>query len=418
MNTHIFLFQKTTYQPFESSSLIRDPSPPVMTRSSPRILRVKRVSRVAETPPVKSPEKETTTTKSVIVKDTVSRGTTPPPAPIFNTFTTSSSRSIPPSTTTTTTKVLPKRDDDDDSFIEETRTTTTIIKPLEIPAAPAVVTTVPQVATTTTTVPVVVPAAETMTVREKPIYRTRRRRRRRTRTLSPSTISDYTTSSTSSYTTNSTVTPQPHFIKYPQILPPRPPIQTTIINDPPTTIAPERRFIHKARRIRTHSGYYSSDLDFGKQKVYKSDYKYRHYYYCNWCKGRCDLPNSSCSCCEWFYGCPLWGLILLGLLLLALIIAFFTLLGLQPTINSARRSETAITQVLNRTQIIYGFLKNCGTSSNTPTTLPLCANTAGTTTSRVILSSYYTVSKSVKISFHNKSCKVFFFIFIFLHKFL
>ncbi|CAF4697191.1 unnamed protein product, partial [Rotaria magnacalcarata] len=80
-------------------------------------------------------------------------------------------------------------------------------------------------------------------------------------------------------------------IKQHTILPPRPPIQTTIINDPPATIVPERRFIHHVRRTRTHSGYYSSDLDFGKRKVYKSDYKYRHYYYCNWCKGRCDLPN-------------------------------------------------------------------------------------------------------------------------------
>ncbi|CAF2601261.1 unnamed protein product [Rotaria sp. Silwood2] len=438
-----------TYPIVESPSLNRGSSPPIISRGSPRMFRVKRVSRAPQSSPpplpAKSPEKEVTT-KSVIIKDTISRGTTPPPTSFFDTFPKNQtvyyptsydmrrqqavstvryrtpSPSIHPTTTTTSSEVIVQQQPQtnastttktttrildaktlptlsDDSFIEETKTTTTIIKPIEIPTAPAVitssVTTVPQpqLATTTT----VVPAVATTTIRERPTYRTHRRRR--IRTNSPSTLSTYTTSSTGSYTTrsyttNSTITPRPHIIKQHTILPPRPPIQTTIINDPPTTIVPERRFIHHARRTRTHSGYYSSDLDFGKRKVYKSDYKYRHYYYCNWCKGRCDLPNSSCSCCEWFYGCPLWALILLGLLLFALIVTFFTLLGLQPTINSARRSQTAETKLLNRTQIIYGYLQNCGYQANAPTTLVLCSNTGTTSTSRIELSSYYMTSKT------------------------
>ncbi|CAF3626644.1 unnamed protein product [Rotaria socialis] len=425
----------------ESPSLTRDPSPPIIRRGSPRVFRVKRASHAPQfssSPSftVKSPEKEVEP-KRVTVKDTTSRGTTPPPASLFDAYPTSHdiirqqipstvryqtppSSMHPPqtnvsSTTKTSTRILDAKtlptlvdsydDDDDDSVIEETKTTTTIIRPMEIPTVPAVVTSsvtaVPQVTT-------VVPAVETTTIHERPTYRTRRYQRRRTR--SPSTLSNYTTSSTDSYTTNSTITPRPHVIKQHTILPPRPPIQTTIINDPPTTIVPERRFIHHVRRTRTHSGYYSSDLDFGKRKVYKSDYKYRHYYYCNWCKGRCDLPNKSCGCCEWFYGCPVWALILLGLLLLALIVTFFTLFGLQPTINSARRSETAQTQVLNRTQIIYGYLQNCGTQANSPTTLVLCANTATTSTSVVQLSSYYIVSEGIKTSVYNQFFIVVFFL--------
>ncbi|CAF0856813.1 unnamed protein product [Rotaria sordida] len=467
--TKIFTNKETskisnTYSTVGSPSLDRDPSSSIITRGSPRLFRVKRVSRIPQTSPVpeKSLEKGVTT-KSVIIKDTMSRGTTPPPISFFDTFpknqtiyyptsydirdqqavstaryqtpsplihpTTTISETIvqqqPQTNTSTTTtktstrildaKTLPTLDGDD-SFIEETKTTTTIIRPIEIPTVPAVVTssitTIPQVETTTTavvpaigTTTAIVPAVETTTIRERPSYRINRRRHRPIRTNS--TYSTYTTSSTgsyttSSYTTNSTITPRPHIIKQHTILPPRPPIQTTIINDPPTTIIPERRFIHHARRTRTYSGYYSSDLDFGKRKIYKSDYKYRHYYYCNWCKGRCDLPNSSCSCCEWFYGCPLWALILLGLLFLALIITFFTLLGLQPTINSARRSQTAETQVLNRTNIIYGYLRNCGFQTNIPTTLVLCSNTGTTSTSRVELSSYYITSKNIKNSFSNK----------------
>ncbi|CAF4642138.1 unnamed protein product [Rotaria sp. Silwood1] len=477
-STESYPYKTNTYSIVESPSLNRDPSPPIISRGSPRMFRVKRVSRVQQSPPppppaaslpVKSSEKEVTT-KSVIIKDTTSRGTTPPPASFFDTFPKNQtvyyptaydmrgqqavptvryrtpSPSIHPTTTTTTSEVTVQQQPQtnastttktttrildaktlptlaEDSFIEETKTTTTIIKPIEIPTAPAVVTSSvttvpqPQIATTTTAV---VPAVETTTIRERPTYRTHRRRR--IRTNSPSTFSTYTTSSTgsyttNSYTTNSTITPRPHIIKQHTILPPRPPIQTTIINDPPTTIVPERRFIHHVRRTRTHSGYYSSDLDFGKRKVYKSDYKYRHYYYCNWCKGRCDLPNSSCSCCEWFYGCPLWGLILLGLLLLALIVTFFTLLGLQPTINSARRSQTAETQLLNRTQIIYGYLQNCGYQANSPTTLVLCSNTGTTSTSRIELSSYYMTSKSIKYSFYNQSLILEYFLFCYYEYF-
>lgn len=447
----LFFFQNT-YRTSDTPPLYRESSPPNIARGSPRLFRVKRVSRAPQTtelPP--TPQEQSITTKSVVLKDTTSRGTTPPPNSFFETFPKDQSVYYPtsyqmrgqqgistvryrspsplvhPTTTTTTTSDVVVQNQPhtnastttktstrildattvpslgDDSYIEETRTTTTIIRPQEIPVAPAVVsstiTTVPQVTT-------VAPAIETTTIRERPAYRTHRRRR--IRTISTSPLSDYTTSSISSYTTTSTVTPRHHVIKQHTILPPRPPIHTTIINDPPATIVPERRYIHRARRIRTHSGYYSSDLDYGKRKIYKSDYKYRHYYYCNYCKGRCDLPNSSCGCCEWFYGCPLWALIFLGLLLLALIVTFFTLLGLQPTINPTRRSETAETQVLNRTQIVYGFLQNCGSQANTPTTLALCANTQTTSTSRTIVTSYYTLSKGINKSYDKKSFILFY----------
>jgi hypothetical protein len=322
------------------------------------------------------------------------------PSPIVHSTTRTSGMVVqqPQTTASTTTKTSTRVLDttlDDDSIIEETKTTTTIIRPIEMPAVvTSSVTTVPQITT-------IAPAVETTTIRERPAYRTPRRRRR-VRTLTASTFSDYTTSSTGSYTTNSTITPRPHVIKQHMVLPPRPLIHTTIINDPPATIVPERRFIHHVRRTRTHSGYYSSDLDHGKRRVYKSDYKYRHYYYCNWCKGRCDLPNSSCGCCEWFYGCPVWALILFGLLFLALIITFFTLLGLQPTINPTRFSETAQTRLLNRTQIVYGFLQNCGFQVGVPTTLALCSNTQTTITSVVQLSSYYITSKSLETCFYNE----------------
>ena len=384
-----------------------------MRRGSPRMFRVKRVSQAPQvTEQVQTiPDQNAVTSKTV--KDLTSRGTTPPPASFFEKFpqdqpvyyptrteqNLSTVRYRTPSpqihstaevvvqqkpltnaTTSTKTSTRILKQDDEESIIEETKTTTTVIKPLNIPTETAVVT------STVTAAPVV-----DTTIRERPLYR----RRRRIRTISTSPLSDYTTSSTSSYTTTSTVTPRPHFIR--PILPPRPPIQTTIINDPPATIVPHQRYIHRARRVRTYSGYYSSDLDHGKRKIYKSDYKYRHYYYCNWCKGRCDLPNSSCGCCEWFYGCPLWSLVLLGLLFLALLITFFTLLGLQPTINSARASETAETRILNRTQIVYGFLQNCGTQAGVPTTLALCSGTDTTTTSRFEVTAFYALSRSSRI---------------------
>lgn len=442
------------YPIVETPPLRRELSPPPMTtttRASPQVYRVQRVSRAPQTvltPPPPTLAKEEITSKSVVVRDANDRGTTPvsssfydrfpadqsvhypvsyqtrtqqgvstvryrsPTPQIHQTGTTATTRSEtivqqqPLTNATTTTKTSTRILDattipslGDDSIIEETRTTTTVIKPLEIPIAPAVVTssvtTVPAVTTVAPAVTTVAPVVGTTTIRDRPLYRTRRRRR--IRTISTSPFSDYTTSSTSSYTTMSTVTPPPHYVTRPRmVLPPRPPIQTTIINDPPVTIVPEQRYIHRARRTRTYSGYYSSDLDHGKRKIYKSDYKYRHYYYCNWCKGRYDLPNSSCGCCEWFYGCPVWALILVGLLLLALLVTFFTLLGLQPTINSARRSETAETRVLNRTRTVFGFLQNCGSSSSSITTLALCANTQTTSTSVIAVSSYYTLSTGVK----------------------
>ena len=172
-------------------------------------------------------------------------------------------------------------------------------------------------------------------------------------------------------------------------------LQAPVITTMQTSaVAPVRRVLHRAPRLRTPSGYISSDLDYGKQRVYKTDYKYRHYYCCNICRGRYDLHNRSYSCFEWFYGCPLWAYLLLALLLLALVVTFFTLFGLQPTLNASRRSETVETRLINRTQIIYGFYQNCGFQVNAtfvPTTLILCTNTATTTTARIELSSFYTV---------------------------
>ena len=408
------------------------------------MFRVKRAPRGNETYAPMDPPEPDMTNKSVIVKDMMSRGTTPPPASFYEQYpsqnynqttyypnaypardqpqhvvsttryqtpqpgihptTTTTSETIvhqqpqtnASSTTKTSTRILDASalsTFGDDEIIEETRTTTTVIKPVEIPPAPAIITTstttVPQVMSTTTTL---APVVETTTIRDRPTYRTRRRTRRRSiETPSSVTLSDSTTSSSSSYTTTPTppVTPRPHIIKQHTILPPRPPIETTIIEDFPREIVPEQRFIHHVRRTRTHSGYYSSDLDHGKRKVYKSDYKYRHYYYCNWCRGRCDLPNSSCSCCEWFYGCPAWGLLLCALFFVALLAAFITLLSLQPNINPARRSQTAETRLLNRTQVIYGFLQNCGVQLGAPTTLVQCANTKTTSTARLSLSSAY-----------------------------
>ena len=384
------------------------------------------------------------TTKSVIIKDTTSRGTTPPPVSVLDAYpinqtvyypksyemkeqqavstvryrtpsptthpTTTTSEVVveqqPPTTTKTSTQILETKTLPtlrDDSFIEQTKSTTTVIKPIEGPtAAPGItssITTAPKATKTT-----VAPTIETTTIDKRPVYRTQqyRRRRRRIRTRSTSTFSGSTTSSTSSDITSSTITPRSGLVQQRTILPPRPPIQTTIINDPPKTIVPQQRFIHRAHRVRTYSGYYSSDLDYGKRKIYKSDYKYRHYYCCNWFKGRCDLANRSCSCCEWFYGCPLWGFLLLGLLFLVLTVAFFALLGLQPTINSARRSATAGTQLLNRTVIIFGFLQNCGTQNDTLTTLALCTNTGTTSTSRVELSPSFMTLKGTKFSFNKK----------------
>ena len=443
--------------PIVETPLLNSETSPAMVRGSPRMFRVQRASRAPQAdatylPPPAPATKEEITTKSVVVRDTANRATTPPSPAFYDRFPTDRSvyysspyqtrtqqgvstvhyrtptpqihqtaatrsetivqQQQPQTTTSTTTKTSTRILDattipslGDDSFIEETKTTTTVIRPLEIPVAPAVmtssVTTVPAVATTTTT------------IQDRPTYRTRRRRR--IRTISTSPYSDYTTSSTSSYTTMSTVTPPPHYVTRPRmILPPRPPIETTIIDDPPATIVPERRYIHRARRIRTYSGNYSSDLDHGKRKIYKSDYKYRHYYYCNWCKGRCDLPNSSCGCCEWFYGCPVWALILAGLLFLALLVTFFTLLGLQPTINPTRRSETAETRVLNRTKTVFGFLQNCGSSASSITTLALCANTLTTSTSSVIVSSTYTLSTGMKNSL-NMNFLIFWIVFLFVN---
>lgn len=442
----------------ENSSLYHEPSP-MLTRGSPRMIRVQRVSRapqadVTPLPPAPATREEVTT-KSVVVRDTTNRATTPPSPTFFERFPTDRSTYYPssyqtrtqqgvstvryrtstpqihqtatttsetivqqqPQTTASTTTKTSTRILDattipslgDDSIIEETKTTTTVIRPLEIPIAPAVV------ASSVTTVPAVttvVPPVATTTIQDRPVYRTRRRRR--IRTISTSPYSDYTTSSTSSYTTMSTVTPPPHYVTRPRmILPPRPPIETTIIDDPPATIVPERRYIHRARRVRTYSGNYSSDLEHGKRKIYKSDYKYRHYYYCNWCKGRCDLPNSSCGCCEWFYGCPVWALILAGLLFLALLVTFFTLLGLQPTINPTRRSETAETRVVNRTKTVFGFLQNCGSSASSITTLALCINTHTTSTSSVIVSSTYTLSTGIRTCF-NMNLLIFWIFFLFI----
>lgn len=230
--------------------------------------------------------------------------------------------------------------------------------------------------------PTTAPAVETTTVEEKI-----QTQPRGLRTGSTSTSSDISTTST-----ESTITPVPEPIRTNPILPPVLPIHTT------TTMPPVHRVIH---RPYTPSGYVSSELDYGRRKVYKTDYKYRHYYCCNICKGRFDLRNRSYSCCEWFYGCPVWCLLLLGILFLGLLAAFFTLFGLQPTLNSSRRDATAETRLLNRTQIVYGFYQNCGFHINatvdTPTTLILCTNTATTTTARVQLSPFYTVISGTNV---------------------
>jgi hypothetical protein len=268
----------------------------------------------------------------------------------------------PPIATSTTSEAIVQQPQANSTTTTKT-ITTRILDPSIQTSAPV---------TTTTTV---VPPVETTTIQERP-----RNQIRGLRSLSASTYSDETSTST-----DSTVTPQPEPIKTNTILPPAIPIQTT-------TMAPVRRVIH---RPYTPSGYYSSDLDYGKRKIYKTDYKYRHYYCCNICKGRFDLHNRSYGCCEWFYGCPVWALILFGLLFLALLVTFFTLLGLQPTLNSSRLASTAETRLLNRTQIVYGFYQNCGYQVNattgTATTLILCTNTATTTTARIQLSPFYTV---------------------------
>ncbi|CAF1334492.1 unnamed protein product [Didymodactylos carnosus] len=221
--------------------------------------------------------------------------------------------------------------------------------------------------------------------RRKSRYKNRSYRNRR-RSIA-STASTYSSYSTTSGTLSSarTLTPRPHrtqqrtIIHQPTVV--TQPIQTQIITEPMITVVPHRRLIRRVKRAKTQSGYYSSDLDHGFRRVYKSDYKYRHYYYCNWFKGRCDLKNRSCGCCEWFYGCPVWMLVLLMLLFLGILVAFFTLLGLQPTINAARRSQTAQNRLLNKTVIVYGFLENCGYgTAGAGTTLPLCINTISTTT--------------------------------------
>ena len=220
------------------------------------------------------------------------------------------------------------------------------------------------------------------TVNETNIPRRPQNYPRGLRTFSSSTDSDLSTTST-----ESTITPQPEVIKQnPVIHPPPFPVLHT------TNMAPVHRVVH---RPYTPSGYYSSELDYGRRKIYKTDYKYRHYYCCNICKGRCDLHNRSYSCCEWFYGCPVWSLLFCGLLFLGLLAGFFALLGLQPSINSSRYSETAETRLINRTQVVYGFYQNCGyqvnATVNTATTLILCANTGTTTTARIQLSAFYTV---------------------------
>jgi hypothetical protein len=70
----------------ETPPLYREPSP-VLTRGSPRMFRVQRVSRA----PQATPPREDITTKSVVVKDTRSRGTTPPPDSFYDRFPTNQS---------------------------------------------------------------------------------------------------------------------------------------------------------------------------------------------------------------------------------------------------------------------------------------------------------------------------------------
>ena len=272
-------------------------------------------------------------------------------------------------TKTTTTRILDPSalpTATDDSFIEETTTTTTKVTKSD----PPVETTYPS----QVTIASIQPTIETTVIREKPRYQS-----------SPARTPSTSTSSSASSTSTEPTTP------FPTVAPV--PIQTA-------NILPVRRVVHRPThpvrptRPVTPSGYYSSDLDYGKRRVYKTDYKYRHYYCCNFCRGRWDLHNRSYSCCEWFYGCPLWIFPLLAILFLALLVGFFTLLGLQPGINASRRTETAQTRVLNRTEVVYGFYRLCGFQVNATfvsTTLILCTNTPTATTARLQLSSFYTV---------------------------
>lgn len=150
----------------------------------------------------------------------------------------------------------------------------------------------------------------------------------------------------------------------------------------------------------------SADFDYRKRTVYKSDYKYRHYYCCNVFQGRYELHNRPYSCCEWFYGSPLWLLILMAVFLLILIVIFLILFGLQPTLNSSRYTETVEKRLINRTRIIYGFYQNCGYQVNSSyllTTLILCSNTGTTTTGRIELSSFYTVISCGKSLFNGST---------------
>jgi len=297
---------------------------------------------------------------------------------------------VPPIQTTTTSEVtIPQQQPPTNTTTTSKTVTTRILDPT---------TTVANVPPVTTTA--VVPTIETTTIHERP-----QNYPRGLRSLSSSTYSDDTTTSV-----NSTVTPQPEIIKQQTILPPQIPIQTT-------GIAPVRRVVHQAHRpYTTPSGYYSSDLDYGKRKIYKTDYKYRHYYCCNWCKGRFDLHNRSYGCCEWFYGCPVWSLIFCGLLFLALLVTFITLFALQPSINASRNAATAETRLLNRTKLIYGFYQNCGyqvnASSNTPTTLILCTNTGTTTTAQIELSPFYTVISETNFYSYSKILILFCYLFV------
>jgi hypothetical protein len=316
----------------------------------------------------------------------------PVTVPPIQTATTSEVVAPQPQTTTTTTRSVTTRVLDpstiptvgNKSVVEETKTTT-VNKPE--------VTTVDVPPVTTTAI---APTIETTRISERPNHR-----HRRLRTLSTSTSSDDTTTSTSS-----TVTPRPAIFPQQTILPPQFPFQTI-------GIPPVHRVVH--RPPSSASGYRSSDLDYGKRKVYKTDYKYRHYYCCNFCRGRCDLHNRPYGCCEWFYGCPLWALLICGLFFLALLAGFFALLGLQPSINPTRRAETAETRLLNRTQIIYGFYQNCGyqvNATNVPTTQVLCTNTATTTTALIQLSPFYTVISGTNYFSYNKLLIFFCYIFV------
>ena len=312
----------------------------------------------------------------------------PVTVPPIQTATTSEVVAPQPQTTTTTTRSVTTRVLDpstlptvgNKSVVEETKTTTAVD--------------VPPITTTA-----IAPTIETTRISERPKHR-----HRRLRTRSTSTYSDDTTTST-----GSTVTPRPAIFQPQTVLPPQFPFQIT-------GFPPVHRVVHRPYRPPSSaSGYRSSDLDYGKRKVYKTDYKYRHYYCCNFCRGRFDLHNRSYSCCEWFYGCPLWVLLICGLFFVALLAGFFALLGLQPSINPTRFAETAQTRLLNRTQIIYGFYQNCGyqvNATNVPTTQVLCTNTATTTTALIQLSSFYTVISGTNYFSYNKLLIFFCYIFV------